>query len=109
MGSPQRKDNFGIPITVPSMGVFPPSGLDSVPMHASQRGLTVRSPGSVEVVMSQTHGPIVPRRRLAAELKRLREASNRTLDQVASDLLISTSKLSRLENAQGSPQARRCP
>jgi transcriptional regulator with XRE-family HTH domain len=56
--------------------------------------------------MSQTHGPIVPRRRLAAELKRLREASNRTLDQVASDLLISTSKLSRLENAQGSPQAR---
>lgn len=56
--------------------------------------------------MSQTHGPIVPRKRLAAELKRLREAANRTLDQVASDLLISTSKLSRLENAQGSPQAR---
>lgn len=56
--------------------------------------------------MSQTHGPIVPRKRLAAELKRLREAAGRTLDQVASDLLISTSKLSRLENAQGSPQAR---
>ncbi|MGH3946301.1 MAG: helix-turn-helix domain-containing protein [Gammaproteobacteria bacterium] len=56
--------------------------------------------------MSQIHGPIVPRKRLGATLKRLREAANLTLDQVASDLLISTSKLSRLENAQGSPQAR---
>lgn len=56
--------------------------------------------------MSQVQGPIVPRKRLGAELKRLREAANLTLDQVASDLLISTSKLSRLENAQGSPQAR---
>ncbi len=56
--------------------------------------------------MSQVHGPIVPRKRLAAELKRLRETADQTLDQVAGELLISTSKLSRLENAQGSPQAR---
>lgn len=51
-------------------------------------------------------GPIVPRRRLAEELKRLRAADGRSLEEVARALMISTSKLSRLENAQGSPQAR---
>lgn len=51
-------------------------------------------------------GPIVPRRRIAAELRRLREERGLTLDQVAGSVLISTSKLSRLENAQGSPQLR---
>jgi transcriptional regulator with XRE-family HTH domain len=51
-------------------------------------------------------GPIVPRRRLAEELKRLRTTDGRSLEDVAQALLISTSKLSRLENAQGSPQAR---
>ncbi|MGH4018915.1 MAG: helix-turn-helix domain-containing protein [Pseudonocardiaceae bacterium] len=56
--------------------------------------------------MSPTHGPIVPRKRLGTELKRLRDESDRTLDEVAHTLMISTSKLSRLENAQGSPQAR---
>jgi transcriptional regulator with XRE-family HTH domain len=56
--------------------------------------------------MASTKGPIMPRRRLGNELKLLREESGRTLDEVAQALLISTSKLSRLENAQGSPQAR---
>ncbi len=52
-------------------------------------------------------GPLVPRQRLAQELRRLREEANLTLDQVATALEdISTSKLSRLENAQGSPRAR---
>ncbi|MGQ0837907.1 helix-turn-helix domain-containing protein [Actinokineospora sp.] len=51
-------------------------------------------------------GPIIPRRRLADELRRLREEAGLTLEHVAGELLISTSKLSRLENAQGSPQAR---
>jgi transcriptional regulator with XRE-family HTH domain len=52
-------------------------------------------------------GPLVPRRKLAQELRRLREDANLTLDQVATALEdISTSKLSRLENAQGSPRAR---
>lgn len=51
-------------------------------------------------------GPIVPRRRIAFELRRLREERGLTLDQVAGSVLISTSKLSRLENAQGSPQLR---
>jgi transcriptional regulator with XRE-family HTH domain len=45
-----------------------------------------------------------PRRRLGAELKRLR--GDRTLDEVAAETLISTSKLSRLENGQGVPQPR---
>jgi transcriptional regulator with XRE-family HTH domain len=51
-------------------------------------------------------GPIVPRRRLAEELKRLRAEDGRSLEDVARALMISTSKLSRLENAQGSPQPR---
>ena len=51
-------------------------------------------------------GPIVPRRRLAEELKSLRATDGRSLEEVARELLISTSKLSRLENAQGSPQPR---
>lgn len=56
--------------------------------------------------MAPVQGPIVPRRRLGAELRRLREEAGKTLDEVAHHLMISTSKLSRLENAQGSPQAR---
>ncbi|MEU3273901.1 helix-turn-helix transcriptional regulator [Saccharomonospora sp. NPDC006951] len=51
-------------------------------------------------------GPVVPRRRIAEELRRLRGEANRTLEEVAEALLISTSKLSRLENAQGRPQLR---
>ncbi len=56
--------------------------------------------------MPAVTGPLVPRRRLAAELRRLRDEANLTLEQVGAELMISTSKLSRLENAQGSPQAR---
>ncbi|WP_158886839.1 helix-turn-helix domain-containing protein [Amycolatopsis anabasis] len=56
--------------------------------------------------MAAMQGPIIPRRRIADELRRLREESGRTLEEVAAELLISTSKLSRLENAQGSPQSR---
>jgi transcriptional regulator with XRE-family HTH domain len=56
--------------------------------------------------MPPVTGPLVPRRRLAAELRRLRDEAHLTLDQVGTELMISTSKLSRLENAQGSPQAR---
>jgi len=51
-------------------------------------------------------GSVIPRRRLAAHLRGLRERSGSTLDEVARELLISTSKLSRLENAQGLPQKR---
>lgn len=56
--------------------------------------------------MASIQGPVLPRKRIAAELKRLREEAGLTLEQVAEALLVSTSKLSRLENAQGSPQAR---
>ena len=54
--------------------------------------------------MPSPQGPLLPRRRLGAELRRLR--GTRTLDEVAADTLISTSKLSRLENGQGVPQQR---
>lgn len=53
-----------------------------------------------------SQGPVVPRRRIAQELRRLREKSGRTLEEVATELMISTSKLSRLENAQGNPKPR---
>lgn len=49
-------------------------------------------------------GPILPRRRLGAELRRLR--GKQTLEEVADATMISTSKLSRLENGQGAPQLR---
>lgn len=54
--------------------------------------------------MPSPQGPLLPRRRLGTELKRLR--GSRTLDEVAAETLISTSKLSRLENGQGVPQQR---
>jgi transcriptional regulator with XRE-family HTH domain len=54
--------------------------------------------------MAPDEGPLLPRRRLGAELRRIR--GNRTLDEVADATLISTSKLSRLENGQGAPQPR---
>jgi transcriptional regulator with XRE-family HTH domain len=51
-------------------------------------------------------GPLLPRRRLGVELKKLREDAKLRLDDVASNLMISNSKLSRLENGQGIPQQR---
>jgi hypothetical protein len=56
--------------------------------------------------MAKVTGPIGPRRNIALTLKQLREKSGKLLTDVADDLLISTSKLSRLENAQGKPQLR---
>jgi transcriptional regulator with XRE-family HTH domain len=56
--------------------------------------------------MSSVTGPVVPRRRLAAELRRLRTEAGLTLEAVAEELMISKSKLSRLEQGQGSPQGR---
>jgi transcriptional regulator with XRE-family HTH domain len=56
--------------------------------------------------MEKVSGPLAPRRRIATTLKRLREESNQNLADVARELLISTSKLSRLENAQGKPRPR---
>jgi transcriptional regulator with XRE-family HTH domain len=51
-------------------------------------------------------GPLGPRRALAAGLKQLREERHKLLSDVSQDLGISTSKLSRLENAQGRPHPR---
>jgi transcriptional regulator with XRE-family HTH domain len=49
--------------------------------------------------------PTVRRRRLAAELRRLRERANLTGDQVAEHMGWSASKVSRLENAHTPPRA----
>lgn len=48
-------------------------------------------------------GPLTPRRSIGATIKRLREESGQSLQEVAVELMISRSKLSRLENAQGRP------
>lgn len=58
------------------------------------------------VRMATASGPLMPRKRLGAGLRRLRDQAGATLEDVARQLMISTSKLSRLENAQGRPQAR---
>lgn len=56
--------------------------------------------------MDKVTGPLGPRRGIAATVKKLREDSGENLAEVARGLMISTSKLSRLENAQGKPQPR---
>lgn len=56
--------------------------------------------------MDKVTGPLAPRRAIAAVLRQLREEADKNLQDVASDLLISKSKLSRLENAQGRPLPR---
>ncbi len=56
--------------------------------------------------MPPVSGPLGPRRRIAATLKQWREESGQNLADVAKTTLISTSKLSRLENAEGKPRLR---
>lgn len=51
--------------------------------------------------MSSTSGPTLPKRRIARELKLLREDRGVGLEEVARRTEVSTSTLSRLENAQG--------
>lgn len=54
--------------------------------------------------MVAAQGPAGPRRRLGAELRRLRAASSLNLDDVARELDCSTSKISRLETGKGIPK-----
>ena len=56
--------------------------------------------------MARVTGPIKPRLNIANTLRRLRDESGQSLADVAKELMISTSKLSRLENAQGRPLPR---
>ena len=58
------------------------------------------------ILPDKVTGLLGPRRNIAAALRHLREESGKNLSEVADDLMISTSKLSRLENAQGRPQPR---
>jgi len=51
-------------------------------------------------------GPTVQRRRLGIELRRLREAAGKTIDEVAHVLECSDSKVSRIENGQVSASPR---
>ncbi|HEX4099178.1 MAG: helix-turn-helix transcriptional regulator [Pseudonocardiaceae bacterium] len=56
--------------------------------------------------MSPARGPVVPRRRLGAELRTLREQAGLTIEAVATELECSVSKVSRLETGQGIPKTR---
>ena len=56
--------------------------------------------------MAKVTGPLGPRRGIGDALKKLREDQGKSLNDVAGDLMMSTSKLSRLENAQGTPLPR---
>lgn len=56
--------------------------------------------------MPPSWGPAVPRRRLGAELRSLREGAGFLIEQVAQELECSTSKISRLETGKGIPRAR---
>jgi transcriptional regulator with XRE-family HTH domain len=54
--------------------------------------------------MAPQQGPAGPRRRLGAELRRLRLKRDMTLDEVAERMTCSTSKISRLETGKGIPK-----
>lgn len=56
--------------------------------------------------MTWSPGPLVTRRRLGGELRRLREGAGLKLDDVARRLECSPSKVSRLENGKGIPRTR---
>ncbi|HVE96344.1 MAG TPA: helix-turn-helix transcriptional regulator [Pseudonocardiaceae bacterium] len=56
--------------------------------------------------MSPARGPVVPRRRLGAELRTLREHAGLTIEDVAKELECSVSKVSRLETGKGIPYSR---
>jgi transcriptional regulator with XRE-family HTH domain len=56
--------------------------------------------------MTWSPGPVVTRRRLGGELKRLREGRSLKLEDVARKLECSPSKISRLENGKGVPRWR---
>ena len=56
--------------------------------------------------MDKVTGPLGPRRAIANALRQLRSDRGKLLNDVARDLRMSTSKLSRLENAQGRPHPR---
>ena len=65
-----------------------------------------RGAGRGRPAAEKVTGPLGPRRAIAKALKQLREDQGKLLNQVSEDLMISTSKLSRLENAQGKPLRR---
>lgn len=56
--------------------------------------------GGAEVMTTGGRSPLMRRRRLAAELHRLRVASHLTLEEVADHLECSPAKVSRIENGQ---------
>lgn len=56
--------------------------------------------------MAREGGPAIPRRRLGSELRRLREVAGLKIEDVATELECSVSKVSRLETGKGIPKHR---
>lgn len=74
----------------------------SRPNRASARKAAPASSQGEPVSTASNANPTVRRRRLGAELRKLREGNGFTADDVAQRLLVSQSKISRLENGRRS-------
>ena len=70
-------------------------------MHLAERSVLVK-----KEALSLAADPLAPRRRLGAQLRRLREAAGFYLDEAADHLECSPTKLSRLEIGFGVPKVR---
>ena len=80
---------------------------DSAFCNCIKMGYHSPAPGPAAIgegVMAGPHSPLGSRRRLGAELRRLRTKTGLTLDDVAEMMTCSTSKISRLETGKGMPK-----
>ena len=107
MGFPLGNNQFSI---CSHAGWLPLAGLDGSRLAIKSGTRNPQPDGTAlqreTILPDKVTGPLGPRRNIAAALRRLREQSGKNLSEVAEDLMVSTSKLSRLENAQGRPQPR---
>jgi hypothetical protein len=83
-----------------------PGKLNPTPVPLADETAALITEGRPKVTGSKVTGALGPRRAIAAALRQLRNEAGKSLDTVERELgkEISTSKLSRLENAQGKPR-----
>jgi transcriptional regulator with XRE-family HTH domain len=74
--------------------------------HLAGREPRERSSTAKKARSNVAHSPVVTRRRLGTELRRLRVVSGKTIEQAADELECSAAKISRLETGRGVPKQR---